>query len=227
MTRSQAALAPPLSDALSRRQTLAKVGRRLLPFTFVLYVVNYLDRTNVSFAALGMNRDLGFSATTYGLGAGLFFLGYIPCQVPANLLLVRVGTRRWIRGVMITWGVVAGAMALIRGVTEFYVLRALLGVAEAGFLPGMLVYLGDWFPSRERARAVALFMIAIPISSIVGGPISGALLGLGGLGGIAGWRWLFVLEAIPAIVLGLVASRPHGPPGGCPVARARRARVAG
>ena len=195
--------AAPVSD----RATIRKVTRRLLPFMFLLYVVNYLDRINVSFAALGMNQDLGFSATTYGLGAGLFFLGYITCQVPANLLLVRVGTRRWIGSLMIAWGVVAGAMAMIHGVMGFYFLRVLLGITEAGFFPGMLVYLTHWFPARERARAVALFMAAIPISSIIGGPVSGALLGLGGLGGVAGWRWLFLLEALPAVTLGLVTYR--------------------
>ena len=192
--------AAPVSD----RATLRKVTRRLIPFMFLLYVVNYLDRINVSFAALGMNQDLGFSASTYGLGAGLFFLGYILCQVPANLLLMRVGTRRWIGSLMIAWGVVAGAMALIHGVAGFYLLRVLLGITEAGFFPGMVVYLTHWFPARERARAVAQFMAAIPISSIIGGPVSGALLGLGGLGGVAGWRWLFLLEALPAVTLGVV-----------------------
>ena len=195
--------AAPVSD----RATLRKISRRLIPFMFLLYVVNYLDRINVSFAALGMNQDLGFSATTYGLGAGLFFLGYILCQVPANLFLVRFGTRRWIGSLMIAWGVVAGAMSMIHGVAAFYLLRVLLGITEAGFFPGMLVYLTHWFPARERARAVAQFMAAIPISVIIGGPVSGALLGLGGLGGVAGWRWLFLLEALPAVALGLVTYR--------------------
>lgn len=185
--------------------TLRRVTRRLIPFMFVLYVANYLDRVNVSFAALHMNRDLGFSSTAYGLGAGMFFLGYCLFQVPSNLMLARVGARRWIGNLMIVWGVIASAMMLVRGVASFYTLRALLGVVEAGFFPGMILYLTYWFPAVERARAVASFMTAIPISGVVGGPISGALLGLNGVAGLAGWQWLFLLEGLPSVLLGAAA----------------------
>jgi len=185
--------------------TLRRVTRRLIPFMFVLYIANFLDRVNVSFAALQMNRDLGFSSAAYGLGAGVFFLGYCVFQVPSNLVLARVGARRWIGGIMIVWGVIASAMMLVRGVGSFYTLRALLGVVEAGFFPGMILYLTYWFPAVERARAVAGFMTAIPISGVVGGPISGALLGLNGVAGLAGWQWLFLLEGLPSVLLGAAA----------------------
>src|SRR2546426_9803760 len=181
---------------------------------FVLYVANYLDRVNVSFAALHMNRDLGFSSAAYGLGAGMFFLGYCLFQIPSNLLLARVGARRWIGGIMIAWGVIASAMMLVRGVGSFYALRALLGVVEAGFFPGMILYLTYWFPAVERARAVAGFMTAIPISGVVGGPISGALLGLNGVAGLAGWEWLVFLRGRPSGALG--AGGPGDPPGSPP-----------
>jgi MFS transporter, ACS family, tartrate transporter len=186
------------------RATMSKVSRRLVPFAFLLYIVCYVDRVNVSFAALQMNRDLHFSATVYGLGAGFFFVGYVLFQVPANLILARVGARRWIAANMVVWGALAAAMSLVNGPRMFYTLRVLLGVAEAGFFPGMLLYFTAWFPSGERARAVSRFMTAIPVASIVGGPVSGALLGLSGVGGIAGWRWLFLVEALPAIALGFV-----------------------
>lgn len=186
---------------------MGKVARRLVPFVFVLYIANFLDRVNVSFAALGMNQDIGLSNTAYGFGAGIFFLGYVLFQIPANLILVRVGARRWIGGIVIVWGVVAGLMSLIQGPTSFYVLRVLLGFAEAGFFPGIILYLTYWFPSSERARAVAGFMLAIPVSGILGGPLAGALLEMHGIAGIAGWRWLFLLEAVPSIILGIVALR--------------------
>ncbi len=185
-------------------RAMSRVSRRLIPFIFLLYVVCYLDRINVSFAALQMNHDLGFSAEVYGLGAGIFFIGYVLFQVPANLIMARVGARRWIGGIMIVWGLVSGGMAFIHSAAGFYTLRVSLGFAEAGFFPGMILYLTYWFPAQERARAVARFMTAIPIAAIIGGPISGALLSLGGLGGLAGWRWLFILEAIPALLLGCV-----------------------
>ena len=184
---------------------IGRVGRRLVPFVFLLYVVNYLDRVNVSFAALQMNRDLGFSSSQYGLGAGIFFLGYVLFQVPANLLLVRFGARRWIATIMITWGCLSGLMMFIHRPVEFYLLRVLLGFAEAGFFPGVILYLTQWFPAAARARAVATFMTAIPISAIVGAPLSGALLGMSGVAGLAGWRWLFLCEALPALLLGAAA----------------------
>jgi ACS family tartrate transporter-like MFS transporter len=186
------------------RATLAKVTRRLLPFLFVLYVVCFLDRVNLGFAALQMNQDLGFSPAVYGFGAGIFFLGYILFEVPSNLILARVGARRWIARIMITWGIIASAMMLIRGPLSLYALRFLLGAAEAGFFPGMVYYLSNWYPANQRARAIAQFMVAIPVSSVLGGPISGALLGLDGKLGLEGWQWLFVLEGLPAVVLGLV-----------------------
>src|SRR2546425_4083367 len=180
---------------------------------FVLYIANFLDRVNVSFAALQMNRDLGFSSAAYGLGAGVFFLGYCVFQVPSNLVLARVGARRWIGGIMIVWGVIASAMMLVRGVGSFYALRALLGVVEAGFFPGMILYLTYWFPAVQRARAVAGFMTAIPISGVVGGPLSGALLGLNGVAGLTRWEWPFLPEGPPSAVPGPAPpSCPTGPP---------------
>lgn len=183
--------------------TLRKVTRRLVPFLFVLYAACYLDRANVGFAALQMNRDLGFSATAYGLGAGMFFIGYILFEVPSNLALVRFGARRWIARIMVTWGVISAAMMFVRSPATFYWLRFLLGAAEAGFFPGIVYYLGGWFPSRDRARAIARFMTAIPVSAIVGGPVSGALLGLRGQLGLTGWQWLFLVEGIPSVLLGI------------------------
>ncbi len=189
------------------RAALRQVTRRLIPFLFVLYVANYLDRVNVSFAALQMNRDLGLSASAYGLGAGMFFLGYCLFQVPSNLLLVRVGARRWIAGLMVAWGAIASTTMAIRSAGEFYALRFALGVVEAGFFPGVILYLTHWFPAAERARAAARFMTAIPISGVLGGPVSGALLALDGRGGLAGWQWLFLLEGLPSVLLGLAVFR--------------------
>jgi ACS family tartrate transporter-like MFS transporter len=159
---------------------------------------------NLGFAALQMNRDLGFSPAVYGFGAGIFFLGYVLFEVPSNLVLARVGARRWIARIMITWGLIAAAMMFIRGPLSLYALRFLLGAAEAGFFPGMIYYLSRWYPAAERARAIARFMVAIPVSGVVGGPISGALLGLNGRLGLAGWQWLFLLEGLPAVLLGFV-----------------------
>ena len=185
---------------------LAKVTRRLIPFMFVLYVVAYLDRINVGFAALQMRRDLGFADTVYGLGAGIFFVGYFLFEVPSNLIMHRVGARVWMARIMITWGVISAAMMLVRGVKSFYALRFLLGAAEAGFFPGMILYLTYWFPAAEQARAVARFMTATAIAGVVGGPLSGSILEqLGGVGGLAGWQWLFLLEGLPAVGFGLVA----------------------
>ena len=186
------------------RATLAKVGWRLLPFLLLLYIVAWLDRVNIGFAALQMNADLGFSATVYGFGAGVFFIGYALFEVPSNLILVRVGARVWIARIMITWGVVSVAMMFVSGPTSFYVLRFLLGVAEAGFLPGIIYYLGSWYPAKDRARAVSWFMVAIPVSTVIGAPLSGVILELDGWHGLEGWQWLFLLEGIPAVVLGFV-----------------------
>ena len=191
------------TDTPLARATIARVSLRLLPFLFVLYLFNFLDRTNVSIAALQMNRDLRFSAAAFGLGAGILFVGYALFEVPSNLLLARVGARWWIARIMCTWGVIAVAMALVRTPMQFYVLRFLLGVAEAGFFPGVVYYLSQWFPSDVRARASARFMVAIPLSGVLGGAIGGSLLGLDGRLGLAGWQWLFVAEGIPSIVLGV------------------------
>jgi ACS family tartrate transporter-like MFS transporter len=186
---------------------LAKVRRRLIPFLFLLYIVAYLDRINVGFAALQMNQALGFSATTYGFGAGIFFLSYVLFEIPSNVILARVGARLWIARIMITWGLVSSAMMFVRGPSGFYTLRFLLGLAEAGFFPGLIFYLTRWFPVRERARTIAAFMTATLIAGVIGGPVSGALLSLHGAGGLAGWQWLFLLEGVPAIVLGVIVLR--------------------
>jgi ACS family tartrate transporter-like MFS transporter len=196
-----AAPEPPSQTALR------KVRRRLIPFLFLLYVVAYLDRVNVGFAALDMNRDLGFSAAVYGLGSGIFFLSYTLLEVPSNLMLARVGAGVWIARIMLTWGLVSAAMAFVESAAAFYLLRFLLGAAEAGFFPGIIYYLTLWFPARERARAVALFMTGTAIAGVVGGPLSSALLLLDGAWGLRGWQWLFLVEALPAILLAPVVWR--------------------
>lgn len=182
-----------------------KLTWRLVPFLFLLYIVAYLDRINVGFAALQMREQLSFTDAVYGLGAGMFFAGYFFFQVPSNLALQRVGARRWIALLMMVWGVISVSMIMVRGPHSFYVLRFLLGAAEAGFFPGVILYLKNWFPAQARARTVARFMTAAPLSGVVGGPLSGALLGLHPTGGLAGWQWMFLLEGIPAVVLGGVA----------------------
>ena len=169
--------------------------------------MSYLDRINVGFAALQMNAALGFSSVTYSLGAGIFFLSYTLLEVPSNVILSRVGARRWIARIMITWGIVSASMMFVRSSTAFYVLRFALGAAEAGFFPGIIYCLTRWFPARERARAIAGFMTAVVVAGIIGGPISGALLSLNGVVGLAGWQWLFVVEGLPAVVLGVLVLR--------------------
>ena len=186
------------------RQTMKKVYLRLLPFCFILYFICYLDRVNVGFAALTMNKDLGLSSYVFGLGAGAFFWGYFILEVPSNLILERVGARRWIARVMVSWGLVSGAFAFINGPTSFFILRFLLGLAEAGFFPGMILYFTYWFPPSHRCRITAGFMAAIPVSIGLGAPISTALLELDGVLGIAGWRWLFLCEAAPAVIFGII-----------------------
>jgi ACS family tartrate transporter-like MFS transporter len=180
---------------------VAKLTRRLLPFLFLLYIVAYLDRINVGFAALQMKGQLGFSDKIYGLGAGIFFAGYFLFQVPSNLALARFGARRWIAVIMVVWGVISASMIFVGTPRSFYLLRFLLGVAEAGFFPGMILYLRRWFPSAARARAIALFMTAAPLAGVIGGPISGLLLGVQ-RGHLMGWQWLFLIEGLPAILLG-------------------------
>jgi ACS family tartrate transporter-like MFS transporter len=200
----------PASPAIDDRQTLSgvtlrKVTRRLIPFLFVLYIVAWLDRVNVGFAALQMNSDLGFSSAAFGFGAGIFFAGYCLFEVPSNIILHRMGARLWIARIMVTWGFISSAMMFVKTPASFYVLRFLLGVAEAGFFPGIIYYLTLWYPAEQRARAIAAFMMAIPVTGLIGGPLSGVLLGLHGVYGLAGWQWLFLLEGLPAILLGFIA----------------------
>jgi ACS family tartrate transporter-like MFS transporter len=228
MTATLPESAVPRGEEATERAALAKVTRRLLPFLFLLYIVCFLDRVNVGFAALQMNRDLGFSSAVYGFGAGIFFLGYVLFEVPSNLMLARIGARAWIARIMITWGLLASAMLFVQGPLSFYGLRFLLGVAEAGFFPGIIYYLSRWYPAPARARAVARFMVAIPLSGVLGGPLSGALLGLNGRLGLAGWQWLFLLEGLPAVLLGFVvlAYLPEGPEEAAWLTPAERRRLA-
>jgi D-galactonate transporter len=185
--------------------TYAKVTVRLLPFLFVCYVAAYLDRVNVGFAKLQMLSDLKFSETVYGLGAGVFFIGYFLFEVPSNIIMHKVGARVWIGRIMITWAILSGAMVYVSSPTVFYVLRFFLGVAEAGFFPGIVLYLTYWYPAQRRSRMNALFMIGIPIAGVVGGPLSGWILNaMQGVQGMAGWQWLFLIEAVPSLVLGVV-----------------------
>jgi ACS family tartrate transporter-like MFS transporter len=189
----------------ARKSAIAKAARRLLPFLCLCYVVNFLDRVNVGFAALAMNADLGFTPIIFGAGAGIFFIGYILFEIPSNLALQRFGARIWIARIMISWGLIATAMALVGGESSFYLMRLLLGIAEAGFFPGVILYLTYWFPAATRARIVSLFMAAVPLATVVGGPVSGALLEMHGIAGLKGWQWLFILEGLPAVLLGIVA----------------------
>lgn len=182
------------------RSILRKVAWRLIPLLGVLYFFAFLDRVNVGFAALTMNADLGISAAAYGLGAGIFFIGYVLFEVPSNVMLARFGARVWIARIMLSWGLLSGAMAFITGPNSFYVVRFLLGVAEAGFFPGIIYYLTCWFPAEHRARIIATFMIALPLSSVIGAPLSTALLDIDWLG-LAGWQWMFLFEAIPTVLL--------------------------
>jgi len=206
----------PLETAAESRladAALSKARRKLIPFLFVLYLVAYIDRINVGFASLQMNRELGLSEAVFGMGAGLFFLGYSIFEVPSNLILARVGARLWIARIMISWGIAAMAMIAVRGAASFFALRFILGLAEAGFFPGVILYLTFWFPAREQARAVALFMTATALAGVIAGPVSGALLELHGLAGLSGWQWLFILEGLPAVILGVLVLRilPVGP----------------
>lgn len=182
-----------------------KVAWRLVPFLGICYLAAYLDRVNVGFAKLQMLGDLAFSNTVYGLGAGIFFLGYVVFEVPSNILMHKIGAKVWIARIMISWGLIGAAMAFVTTPTQFYILRFLLGVAEAGFIPGVLLYLTYWFPAAWRGRIIALFLAAIPISNIIGGPLSGWILTtLNDVNGLRGWQWLFIVETIPSIVLGFV-----------------------
>lgn len=186
------------------KRTIKKVGLRLIPLMLVCYLVNYLDRINVGFAALHMNEDVGITATVFGWGAGLFFISYFLCEVPSNMALHRVGARRWIARIMITWGIVSTCFAFVQGPVSFMALRFLLGIAEAGFFPGMVLYISYWFPQEYRGRLTALFMTAIPLSALIGAPLSGFLLETASFWSIASWKWMFIIEGVPAIILGVV-----------------------
>jgi ACS family tartrate transporter-like MFS transporter len=186
------------------KRTLRKITWRIVPFIMILYLIAYIDRVNIGFAAITMKEDLGFTASILGFGAGIFFLGYFLFEVPSNIILHKVGARIWIARVMVTWGIIAGGMAFVESSTSFYVMRFLLGVAEAGFFPGIILYLSYWFPARNRAGVIALFMAAAPIATAIGSPISAALLEMHGIMGLAGWQWMFLIEAIPAVILGVV-----------------------
>lgn len=196
-----------------KEQVFAKCAKRLIPFIMLLYVTNYLDRVNVGFAALTMNKDLGFSATVYGFAASIFFVSYAIFQIPATVLLERLGARRTVFAIMAAWGALSAATAFVREPGMFYVLRFLLGVAEAGFFPGIILYLTFWFPKEYRARFTATFMMAIPFSSVFGSPLSGLILGMEGIGGFHGWQWLFLIEGLPACALAFAVLKflPDGP----------------
>lgn len=195
------------------RETLRKVTRRIVPFLMLAYFIAFLDRVNAGFAALQMNQDIGLTPGQFGLGGGLFYVSYVLCEVPSNLAMERFGARIWIGRIMITWGLVSAAMAFAVGPISFYAARLLLGAAEAGFFPGVILYLTYWFPRAYRGRIVAIFMVAIPISGFLGSPVSASLLGTDGTLGLRGWQWLFILEAVPAILLGplAIAVLPNGP----------------
>jgi ACS family tartrate transporter-like MFS transporter len=201
---AEASTAPLGAVTELERETMRQVARRLLPLLIVCYFVAYLDRVNVGFAALTMNRAFGFTAAVYGFGSGIFFLGYFIFEVPSNVLLSKIGARVWIARILITWGIISAGTAFIVGPVSFYSVRFALGIAEAGFFPGIILYLTWWFPSYYRSRIVGVFMAAIPISNIVGSILSGTLLGLDGWLDLAGWQWLFIIEAVPAVVLGVV-----------------------
>jgi ACS family tartrate transporter-like MFS transporter len=186
------------------RRTMSKVSWRLVPFLMLCYFIAYLDRVNLGFAGGPMSKDLGFSSAVFGGAAGVFFFSYFIFEVPSNLALDKVGARIWIARIMFTWGLVAGAEAFVQGATSLYAVRILLGVAEAGFFPGIIFFLTLWFPSAYRARIIGLFMFAIPISTVIGAPISGALLNFDGVMGLHGWQWMFIIEAVPALILSVV-----------------------
>jgi ACS family tartrate transporter-like MFS transporter len=201
-------------ETINEKQVMSKIFWRLVPLLMALYVLSYIDRINVGFAALTMNKDLGLSAYVFGWGAGIFFLGYCLCEVPSNLMLARVGARRWIARILFTWGLLSAGMAFVQGPTSFIVMRFLLGAAEAGFFPGVVLYLTYWFPARYRARIIAAFMLSIPVSIAVGAPLSTWILQMDGIYGLKGWQWLFIIEGVPAVlatwtVLRYLTERPE------------------
>lgn len=209
-------------------EVFAKVARRLIPFMVALYTVSFLDRVNVGFAALTMNRDLKFTPGIFGWGASIFFIGYFLFEVPSNVILTRVGARRWICRIMATWGLISAANAFVAGPTSFYILRFLLGLAEAGFAPGMIFYLALWFPSSLRARYAASYFIAIPLTNVIGGPLSSLILQLDGAAGLHGWQLLFLIEALPALLLAIAVFffLPDGPEDARWLSKTERATIA-
>jgi ACS family tartrate transporter-like MFS transporter len=204
LTAPEAPEAPEVLEALEAR-TVRKISRRIIPFVIVLYFLSFLNRVNVGFAGLTMNHDIGLSPAMFGFGAGIFFVGYILFGMPSNLALQRVGARRWIALLMVVWGVLSSATAFVTGPYSFYGLRFMLGLAEAGFFPGIILYLSYWFPARHRAFVTAIFMTAAPLSNMIGSPISGALMGLNGVAHLHGWQWLFLVEGAPTVLLGVIS----------------------
>jgi MFS transporter, ACS family, tartrate transporter len=196
-------LAPTAAEELER-QAVSKTAWRLLPLLTLAFIFNYIDRTSVGFAALSMNADLGLTATQFGWGAGILFAGYCLLEVPSNMMLYRYGARRWLARIMITWGLAAAATSLAVGPKSFYFARFVLGVAEAGFFPGVTFYLATWFPAKYRTRMLAWFMVGVPVSSILSGPLSGLLLNLDGVWGLAGWKWMFIMQGLPASIIGVI-----------------------
>ncbi len=194
-----------LEDKALEAATMRRVSWRLMPFLIFAYLLCYIDRVNVGFASLQMNKAVGIDPKTYGLGAGIFFIGYFILEVPSNLGLERFGARKWIARIMLSWGLISAAFALIGGPTSFLVLRFMLGAAEAGFFPGVILYLTYWFPAVYRAKIVGIFMVAIPVAGLIGSPISGAILGMNGVLGLGGWQWIFILEAVPTLLLGVAS----------------------
>src|ERR1700760_870651 len=189
----------------AEQAVMSKIAWRLVPFLMLCYFIAFVDRVNAGFAALQMNHDIGLTQAAFGLGGGLFYVTYVLFEIPSNLAMKKVGARLWIARIMLSWGLVSAAMAFVTGPYSFYAVRLLLGAAEAGFFPGVILYLTYWFPREYRARIVAIFMVAIPVSSFLGSPISASLLGVDGFLGLRGWQWMFVLEGVPAMLLGVAA----------------------
>ncbi len=193
-----------MAHTLNEQKIIAKVSSRLVPYLFLCYIFNYLDRFNISFAAMDMRLDLGFGDAVYGFGASMFFVGYVMFEIPSNLILQKVGARLWMARIMLTWGIISTCMLFVKTPFSFYLLRFILGVAEAGFFPGMLYYLTFWIPPKERARVFATFLTSTSLAGVIGGPLSAAILKMDGFGGIRGWQWLFLTEGIPSVILGIM-----------------------
>lgn len=207
-----AGASPDAAKLEVRRRAMSKNAWRLLPLLTLAFIFNYIDRTSVGFAALTMNQDIGLTPAQFGWGAGILFASYCLCEIPSNLALYKYGARRWLARIMITWGLAAAATALVQGPTSFYLLRLLLGVAEAGFFPGVTFFLACWFPAQYRVRVLAFFMLGVPLSSVIGGPVSSLLLQLDGVLGMRGWQWMFLVQGLPAVLIGiavLILLRDH------------------